>query len=87
MFWCNSKIKQDSKIYKKSQEIDEFVENVYARDIFNKFNKKNPKLICNQSGDVVDWNSAFGTDFNNVSKGLRHSLVGLIEGGGKYRFR
>ena len=108
MLWFNSKIKKDSKMYKKmnlerfilrgkpkkhaeaeemSRKIDGFVENTYARDIFDKFSKKKPKLICNQSDEVVDWNTAFGTNFDGLSKELRHSLVGLLEGGGKYRFR
>ena len=108
MFWFNSKIKQDSKIYKKMnqerfalednpskrkaadekiREIDEFVENIYARDVFDEYSKKKPNLVRNKTGEVVSWDIAFGTDFNEVSSSLRHSLVGLIEGSGRYRFK
>lgn len=108
MFWCNSKIKQDSKMYKKMnrerfaleenpskrkevdkkiREIDEFVENIYARDVFDKYNKKKPDLVRNKTGEVVPWDTAFGTDFSEVPSSLRHSLVGLIEGSGRYRFK
>ena len=71
---------------KKDELIDAFVENIYARDIFNKYSKRKPKLICNANDEITSWDDAFGKDFDKLSIGLRHSLVGLIEGGGKYRF-
>lgn len=75
------------EIDKKIDEVDRFVEYEYARDIFEKYNKKCPKLICNETGEIVSWREAFGNDFDILSKNLRHSLVGLMEGGGRYRFR
>lgn len=73
----------DSKI----KEIDHFVEYIYAKDVFDKYVKKRPKLISNKTDDVVSWEEAFGSVFDEVPKGLRHSLVGLVEGGGQYRFK
>lgn len=71
----------------KTQEIDEFIENVYARDVFEKFSKRKPTLVRNKTGEVVTWEMAFGTNFDEISRSLRHSLVGLIEGDGRYRFK
>ena len=76
-----------SEADKKIEEIDIFVENVYAKDIFEKYQKKRPKLIRRKDNQTVSWDEAFGDDFNKVSKSLRHSLVGLIEGGGKYKLK
>lgn len=73
----------DSKI----KEIDHFVENIYAKDVFDKYGKKRPKLISNKTEDVVSWEDAFGSVFEEIPKGVRHSLVGLVEGGGLYRFK
>ena len=72
---------------RKIEEIDYFIENVYARDIFEKYGQKKPLLICNTTDEIISWEGAFGKEFDKLSIGLRHSLVGLIEGGGKYRFK
>lgn len=73
----------DSKI----EEIDHFVEHIYAKDVFDKYGKKRPKLISNKTDAVVSWEDAFGSVFDEIPKGVRHSLVGLVEGGGQYRFK
>ena len=73
----------DSKI----EEIDHFVENIYAKDVFDKYVKKRPKLISNRTDCVVSWEEAFGSVFDEIPKGVRHSLVGLVEGGGLYRLK
>ena len=72
---------------KKIKEIDDFVENIYAKDIFEKYQKKRPKLVRKKDEQIISWEEAFGDDFNKISKSLRHSLVGLIEGGGRYTLK
>lgn len=67
--------------------IDEFIEGEYANAVYEKFRNKKPKLIRIKTGDEVSWDDAFGTDFEAISKSLRHSLVGLVEEPGKYRFK
>lgn len=68
-------------------EIESFVENDYAREVFRIYSKKKPKLIRISTDDVCSWDDAFGTDFDKVEKGLRHSLVGLVEEPTRYRFK
>lgn len=77
------RVEADSKI----KEINHFVENNYAKDVFDKYGKKRPKLISNKTDAVVSWEEAFGSVFDEIPKGVRHSLVGLVEGGGQYRFK
>ena len=86
-FLLEEELDKRAEADRKIQEIDYFVENIYARDIFNKYGQKKPLLICNATDEITTWEAAFGNDFDNLSIGLRHSLVGLFEGGGKYRFK
>lgn len=76
-----------SEADKKIKEIDDFVENIYAKDIFEKYQKKRPQLVRKKDNQTVSWDEAFGDDFNKISKSHRHSLVGLIEGGGRYELK
>ena len=69
----------------KKEELDIFVEIESAKDIFEKYSKKKPFLIEIKTGTKIGWIEAFGTDFDKISKSLRHSLVGLEEGGGRYK--
>lgn len=70
-----------------SSQIDDFIENEYALAVFTQYSKKRPKLIRISTDEVYEWEAAFGTDFSKIEKGLRHSLVGLVEEPTRYRFK
>ena len=86
-FWLEEDDTKRAEADSKIKEIDHFVETIYAKDVFDKYVKKRPKLISNRTDEVVSWEEAFGSVFDEIPKGVRHSLVGLIEGGGQYRFK
>lgn len=68
-------------------QIDQLIEGEYAEAVFNYYSEKKPLLIRNLTGEEIKWNEAYGDSFAQTTKGQRHSLVGLIEGGSKYRFK
>ena len=68
-------------------QIDALIEGDYSRAVFDHYSEKKPLLIRIHTGEEVRWTDAFGENFDNTTLGQRHSLVGLIEGGGKYRFK
>ena len=69
------------------EAIDAFVENEYAAEVFRVYSKKKPKLIRISTDEVYTWEDAFGISFEQIEKGLRHSLVGLVEEPTRYRFK
>jgi hypothetical protein len=69
-----------------SKEIDRFIENDYAFAVFEIYRKKKPQLVSVSSGEKISWDDAFGDSFDDISKSLRHSLVGLVESPGRYKF-
>lgn len=69
------------------EEIDDYIENEYALKVYEHYAKKQPDLIRISSGKTESWLEAFGDDFNKISKGLRHSLVGLVEENLRYKFK
>lgn len=83
----NERVLPGSELDTFISEIDSFIENDYANAVFQYFAKKQPDLIRIKTGEVVSWDDAFGTDFDNVTKSLRHSLVGLVEGDGRYKLK
>ncbi|WP_026518620.1 hypothetical protein [Butyrivibrio sp. MC2021] len=68
-------------------EIDNLIENDYAEAVFNEYCKEKPDLTRVYTGETVSWDDAFGSDFEAISKSLRHSLVGLVEDPGKYQIK
>jgi len=68
-------------------QIDALIEGDYSRTVFDHYSEKQPVLIRVHTGEEVRWIEAFGESFDKTTPGQRHSLVGLIEGGGKYRFK
>lgn len=68
-------------------DIDTFIENDFAKVVFEHYKQKNPMLYERYSGKKVTWVQAFGEDFEKVSKSVRHSLVGLVTGEGKYSLK
>lgn len=58
----------------------------YAQHVFNYYSATKPILIRDVSKEEVSWRDAFGESFDDLSDGLRDSLVALIEeDGGQYR--
>lgn len=68
-------------------EIDTFVEEEYAKKVFDVYRNKKPELVFVVDGRIVGWTDAFGEDFEKIPKTLRHSLIGLVEGSGRYRLK
>lgn len=83
----NYKILPGSEAEQAVLEIDRYIEEEYSAAVFSYYQPKAPDLITIQNGEVITWEKAFGHDFRNVSKSLRHSLVGLVEGEGRYKFK
>lgn len=69
------------------EEIDDYIENEYALKVYECFVKKEPDLIRVRTGETITWKEAFGDDFYAISKGLRHSLVGLVEENLRYKLK
>lgn len=68
-------------------QIDSLIEGDYAQAVFDHYSGKKPLLIRIHTGEEVQWLDAFGDTFDKTTPGQRHALVGLIEGGSKYRFK
>lgn len=66
------------------KETDSFIETEYAKCVFDFYCRKKPILIRMSTGEEKTWDQAFGECFEKIDRGLRHSLVGLVEGGGRY---
>ncbi|SDB69212.1 hypothetical protein [Butyrivibrio sp. INlla16] len=82
----SSKEEDASRTKAKIDEIDNYIETVYAKDVYAYYSQKKPKLIRKKTNEVVSWEDAFGDDFEKISKPLRHSLVALVDGDGRYKF-
>ncbi len=79
-----SRIVPGSEADKLVNEIDNFIEGEYSEAVYNFYKEKKPMLIRNSTGEEYTWDQAFPESFEDVSNSLRHSLVGLVEGGGRY---
>ena len=72
---------------KMCDDIKDFICNVYAKKVFDFYNPKKPKLVRCLTKEVFTWDEAFGSDFSKIPSSLRESLVGLVEGSGKYKLK
>ncbi len=70
-----------------SAKIESFIVNEYSKEVFRVYSKKKPKLVRVSTDEVFTWEDAFGTDFDSLEKGLKYSLVGLVEKPTRYRFK
>lgn len=61
------------------------IENEYARAVYTFFSSIRPVLIRKRDGSIHEWSEDYGCAFDEIPTLLRHSLVGLIEGTGKYK--
>ena len=82
-----SKIVPGSEADKLINEIDNFIEGEYSEAVFNYYKEKKPTLIRIATGEEYTWGQAFPETFEEVSASLKHSLVGLVEGGGRYKLK
>ena len=69
------------------QDEDEFIEGRYSRAVYDCYAKWGPDLTCLATGRNLMWKDVFGTSYEETTIEQRHDLAGLIEGGGRYRFR
>lgn len=73
----------DSKV----KDIDDFIYNVYSKDVYETYANDKPDLVRIRTGEVVSWGDAFGDSFEKLNINQKHELIGLIEGGSKYGFK
>ena len=84
---CDRLEKLNREIEDLSVHIRSLIENDYSQAVFNAYKDEKPPLIRILTGETVTWDDAFGDDFEKISRSLRHSLVGLVEDPGRYRFK
>ena len=70
-----------------NSETEEFILNTYAKAVFDYYSLTKPLLVRGTTGETIAWEEAFGTQFDEVPKTLRYSLVGLAEGFGRYKIK
>jgi hypothetical protein len=70
-----------------NEQIKEFIETEYGEAVFRHFEHNRPALVRIHTGEEVTWNEAFGDSLEKITKSQKHSLVGLIEGGGQYKLK
>ena len=85
LYEVDKSIETEKSINNVLQEIDTFIENDFAKLVFEHYSRKHPILVERSSNKKVKWKDAFGDDFGKVSKSLRHSLVGLVTDEGRYK--
>ena len=72
----------------KAEKDQAAVRELYSKRIFNFCCDKQPELLLCQTGETVQWNDAFGQEFDDTTLAQRNSLVALVEeDGGKYRLK
>ena len=78
--------KANENLLKAKREEAEFRE-IYAKEIYNYCNNRNPWLIRNRDSKKISWKEAFGSNYSDLSPELKGSIIALIEeDGGQYRF-
>ena len=68
-------------------QMDNYIEGEYSFAVFSCYAKRKPLLVRVQTGETVRWQDVFPDSWENATSGQKHALVGLIEGGGEFRFR
>lgn len=68
-------------------EIDELIEGRYSKEVFQYYAKIQPALIRIRTGEEVTWKEAFGDSYDVITKSQKHSLVGIVEGTGRYKLK
>ena len=74
------------KAVKNAEQEEDVFSEVYAKKIFDYLKDFAPVLIRKRNDQKVNWEEAFGSDYLTLSKGLKASLIALVEDdGGQYR--
>ena len=82
---CKKVLEACLKLEENDKHKDE-IKDKYAKNVFDFFAIQSPKLLRRKDNAVIEWKDAFGNEFENLDKGMRSSLVALIEeSGGRYR--
>lgn len=80
--------KEQKEFDSLDDQINKLIEGPYSLAVFNEYSKTQPMLINNRTGEKVTWKDAFGDSYDELTKSIKHTLVGLVEGGtGRYRFK
>ncbi len=79
--------KQANEDLSKAKKEESDFRELYAKEIFNYCNDRNPWLIRNRDNAKIIWKDAFGANYSDLSPELKASVIALIEeDGGQYRF-
>lgn len=76
-----------AKIDELTKKIDLFIEETYAKEIYDYYKSKKPKLVRIKNGQIESWEDVFGDSYEALSKAQLHVLIGLVEGDGKYKLK
>ena len=68
-------------------EMNELIEGRYSQAVYDYYAKRNPRLRQVKTGKTVRWRDVFGDSYEKTTPAQRHAMVGLVEGGGEYRFK
>ncbi len=80
-----NKLQEQLSILNKREEQ---IREKYAKHVFDYFTLRKPDVIRKKTGDILTWKEAFSDSFSKLDRGLKNSLVALIEeDGGQYRLK
>lgn len=86
-----SNIFNRSKLQKEYDEagknFNEYSRNIYAKAIYDTYDKIKPTLIRIKTGESRLWEEVFKLRFEELGAVERSILVGLVENSGGYRFK
>ena len=74
-------------IEEKDKEIDRYVESEYSKAVYEYYTSQNPMLIEESTGRDIPWSRVFDEEYERMSGTIRHSLVGIVSGEGRYRLK
>lgn len=79
----SNKSKENLEIVKKEYEE---IKLEYSKMIFSYFSKKKPSILVRKTKEVIPWDDAFSSDFDDLSEDQVRSIIPIIEeDGGRYR--
>lgn len=85
---CSKKMRMIvTEVNEITKTIDDFINNVFAKMVYEKGEKIKPKLIHNSTKKVYDWREIFSEDYNKVTKLRKRYLIDLVSGEGVYRLK
>lgn len=80
------KVLEACLMLEENDKLKDEIKDKYAKNVFDFFSVQSPKLLRRKDNAMIEWKEAFGNEFEKLDKGMRSSLVALIEeSGGRYR--